>query len=242
MGGGLFLVAVGLFLMHGVEVGDDWTGLLPGFIVAGIGVGHDQPDDRRDGDRRRAGGAGGDGVGDQLARSARSASRRASRRSAPSSPRASARSSRPSSPAQPAGDSRPRGPVLRRGLLGRRSIRRSRTRPSRPRDCPANAADASFITAFNEILLIACGRRARRRRVLGFLMVRKRDFVGWAPERSRAAGARAPLRSPSPPAKRRARRGESVPARRYIRGRAARAADREPAPDRARRAAPRARA
>src|SRR5207237_3550025 len=36
---GLALVAVALFLMHGVEVDSSWTTLLPGFVVAGIGIG-----------------------------------------------------------------------------------------------------------------------------------------------------------------------------------------------------------
>jgi EmrB/QacA subfamily drug resistance transporter len=43
MGSGLILVGVGLLLMHGIEVGDSWTGLLPGFIVAGIGIGMTNP-------------------------------------------------------------------------------------------------------------------------------------------------------------------------------------------------------
>ena len=43
MGLGLILVGVGLLLMHGVDVGDEWTGLLPGFIVAGIGIGMTNP-------------------------------------------------------------------------------------------------------------------------------------------------------------------------------------------------------
>jgi EmrB/QacA subfamily drug resistance transporter len=43
MGTGLILVGVGLFLMHGVEVGDEWTALLPGFIVSGIGIGMTNP-------------------------------------------------------------------------------------------------------------------------------------------------------------------------------------------------------
>jgi EmrB/QacA subfamily drug resistance transporter len=36
---GLVLVGVGLALMHGVEPGSEWTDLLPGLIVAGIGDG-----------------------------------------------------------------------------------------------------------------------------------------------------------------------------------------------------------
>jgi hypothetical protein len=43
LGVGLLLVGVGLLLMHGVEVGDSWTGLLPGFLVAGVGIGLTNP-------------------------------------------------------------------------------------------------------------------------------------------------------------------------------------------------------
>ena len=43
LGGGLILVGVGLLLMHGVEVGDSWTVLLPGFLVAGVGIGMTNP-------------------------------------------------------------------------------------------------------------------------------------------------------------------------------------------------------
>jgi EmrB/QacA subfamily drug resistance transporter len=39
MVGGLALVGVGLLLMHGVQPGDDWTGLLAGFMVCGVGIG-----------------------------------------------------------------------------------------------------------------------------------------------------------------------------------------------------------
>ena len=43
MGTGMILVSLGLLLMHGVEVGDEWTALLPGFLVAGIGIGMTNP-------------------------------------------------------------------------------------------------------------------------------------------------------------------------------------------------------
>jgi EmrB/QacA subfamily drug resistance transporter len=43
LGGGLLLVGVGLLLMRQVEPGSDWTALLPGMIVAGIGVGFTNP-------------------------------------------------------------------------------------------------------------------------------------------------------------------------------------------------------
>ena len=39
MAGGLLLVAGGLLLMHGVSVDSEWTTLLGGFILAGIGIG-----------------------------------------------------------------------------------------------------------------------------------------------------------------------------------------------------------
>jgi len=43
MGTGMILVGLGLLLQHGIEVGDSWTGLLPGFILTGIGVGMTNP-------------------------------------------------------------------------------------------------------------------------------------------------------------------------------------------------------
>jgi EmrB/QacA subfamily drug resistance transporter len=43
LGAGLTMVGVGLILMHGVSPGSSWTTLLPGFIVAGAGVGTANP-------------------------------------------------------------------------------------------------------------------------------------------------------------------------------------------------------
>jgi EmrB/QacA subfamily drug resistance transporter len=39
VGVGLVLVGAGLFSMSGIDTGDDWTALLPGFVLTGIGVG-----------------------------------------------------------------------------------------------------------------------------------------------------------------------------------------------------------
>jgi EmrB/QacA subfamily drug resistance transporter len=39
LGGGLALVGVALLLMWGVKLSSDWTTLLPGFLVAGVGIG-----------------------------------------------------------------------------------------------------------------------------------------------------------------------------------------------------------
>jgi EmrB/QacA subfamily drug resistance transporter len=43
LGSGLTLVGIGLLLMHGVSVDSGWTTLLFGFIVAGIGIGTTNP-------------------------------------------------------------------------------------------------------------------------------------------------------------------------------------------------------
>ena len=39
MSGGLALTGVGLLLMAGLDVDSDWTALLAGFVVSGVGVG-----------------------------------------------------------------------------------------------------------------------------------------------------------------------------------------------------------
>lgn len=43
IGPGLVLVAVGMFLMTGLDAGSDWTHFIPGFIVAGLGAGMVNP-------------------------------------------------------------------------------------------------------------------------------------------------------------------------------------------------------
>ena len=42
-GGGLLVVGAGLLLMRGVDAQSDWTALLPGFVVAGFGIGTINP-------------------------------------------------------------------------------------------------------------------------------------------------------------------------------------------------------
>jgi EmrB/QacA subfamily drug resistance transporter len=39
IGPGFLLIGIGLLLMHGIDVGSEWTALLPGMIVAGVGAG-----------------------------------------------------------------------------------------------------------------------------------------------------------------------------------------------------------
>jgi EmrB/QacA subfamily drug resistance transporter len=43
IGGGLLFASAGLALMHGLSVSSDWTALLAGFIVSGIGIGLTNP-------------------------------------------------------------------------------------------------------------------------------------------------------------------------------------------------------
>jgi EmrB/QacA subfamily drug resistance transporter len=43
LGCGLILVGIGLLLMHGINPGDSWTGLLLGFVLSGIGIGMVNP-------------------------------------------------------------------------------------------------------------------------------------------------------------------------------------------------------
>ncbi len=43
LGAGLTLVGVGLLLMHGVSADSDWTTLLAGFLLAGVGIGITNP-------------------------------------------------------------------------------------------------------------------------------------------------------------------------------------------------------
>ena len=43
LGAGLALVGIGLLLMSGIEPDDDWTTLLAGFIVSGVGIGFINP-------------------------------------------------------------------------------------------------------------------------------------------------------------------------------------------------------
>ena len=43
LGAGMALIGIGLLLMHGVSADSDWTTLLAGFVVAGIGIGVANP-------------------------------------------------------------------------------------------------------------------------------------------------------------------------------------------------------
>ena len=131
MGTGLILVALGLLLMHGIDVTDDWTTLLAGSIVAGIGIGLTNPGSPRS----RSGSSTPPGPGwprGSTAPSARSGSQPAPPRSARSSSRRSARSWA-SCCRRRRRRSRRRSPRARRRARSRRCRRSSaRRRPTPP--------------------------------------------------------------------------------------------------------------
>ena len=175
MGVGLLLVSVGLFLMHGVRPGDSWTGLLPGFIVGGAGVGMTNPMIAETAlgvvPPARAGMASGInstfrqfGIATGVAALG-----------AVFSSRIGSELSRHLATA----------PAAARAHEGQLSAAVSsggihealKHVPAQFHATIQKVADASFITAFNEILLIAA-IVALVGALLGFLMVRKRDFIG----------------------------------------------------------------
>ncbi len=175
MGSGLVLVGIGLLLMHGIALGDSWTGLLAGFIVSGIGIGMTNPMIAETAlgvvPPARAGMASGiNSTFRQVGIATGVAGLGAVFQSRISSELTTQLSSQPAAV---------------RGHIGQLSdavssgaISQALTQvPQQFRGTIANAADTAFITAFNEILLIG-GAVAIVGGLLGFLMVRKRDFVG----------------------------------------------------------------
>ena len=173
LGVGLATVGVGLLLMHGVSPSSTWTTLLGRLPRRRHRHRHHQPRHRPGGDRRRPGREGGDGVGDQHD--------------------------------FPPGRDRDRGRRARRGLPVERRLQALRTaaaaRPSGLGELVASggsraaaavtppgirpevvhASDVAFVSAFNEIILIAA-ILSFVGAALGFFLVRSRDFVQSAPE------------------------------------------------------------
>ena len=226
LGTGLAVVGVGLLLMHGVSPDSEWTTLLAGFLVAGIGIGITNP-----------------GIG-QAAIAVVPVEK---------SGMGSGINTTFRQVGIATGVAGARGdlPVAGRLEAGRAAAARARTGSAKwsPRAAPAavaalplppaihakavHAADVAFVSGFNEIILIAA--------ILSFVGA----ALGFALVRSQRLRAATPAR-PSPPAGRRSassgNAGESVRARCYTEPHAARAADREPAADRAGRTAARRRA
>ena len=168
MGTGLMLVALGLLLMHGIDVGDDWT-THPRGRRWSPGSASGWP--TRASPRSRSGSSTPPGPGwprGSTAPSARSGSRPAPRRWARSSSRRSARSW-----ASCCRRRRRRSP--RRSPPAPRRARSHRCR-AQFREQAADAANTAFISALNEILLVGAAI-ALVGGIAGWLLVRGRDMV-----------------------------------------------------------------
>ena len=175
MGTGLILVGLGLTLMHGVEVGDSWTGLLPGFAIAGVGIGMTNPMIAETAlgvvPPARAGMASGInstfrqvGIATGVAGLGAVFQSRITSELATLAPQAP----------QQAADAVASG-AIDQAVQGA---------PPQFQDTALEAANQAFVTAFNEILLIAAAITIAGG-ILGFVLVRRRDFVtepGTQPE------------------------------------------------------------
>jgi len=168
LGGGLILVGIGLGLMHGIELGDSWTGLLPGFLISGGGIGMVNPTIASTAigvvEPARAGMASGInttfrqvGIATGVAGLGAIFSSKISSFLTAHLPQA------PSSFADAVASG-----AARQGV---------QAAPPQFREHALVTANHAFIVAFNEILLIGAIIAAVGG-VLGFLLVRPRDFVG----------------------------------------------------------------
>jgi EmrB/QacA subfamily drug resistance transporter len=167
IGAGLILVGIGLLLMHGVHAGDSWTGLLPGFVVAGVGIGMVNPSIASTAigvvQPARAGMASGINT---TFRQVGIATGVAGLGAVFQSKIASELSAKlPHAPASFAD-----------AVASGASQQAIQQAPPQFREHALAAGNQAFISAFNEILLIAAVI-ALVGGVLGFGMVRRRDFV-----------------------------------------------------------------
>jgi EmrB/QacA subfamily drug resistance transporter len=174
MGGGLVLVGIGLLLMHGVELGDDWTGLLPGFLVAGIGIGMTNPMIAETAlgvvPPARAGMASGiNSTFRQIGIATGVAGLGAVFQSRISSELATQLASAPPQVQAHKGQ-------LADAVASGAVQQALANVPGQFQATVGHAADTAFIAGFNEILLIGAGL-AIAGGILGFVLVRSRDFV-----------------------------------------------------------------
>ncbi len=174
MGAGLAITGLDLLLMRGVSVGDSWTGLLPGFILAGIGVGMTNPMIAQTAigvvSPQRAGMASGiNSTFRQVGIATGVAGLGAVFQSKIADHVTSMLASAPAPAQAHAGQF---ADAVSSGALHQAAAQA----PPAFQDRLVAIGDAAFVSAFNDILLIAalvCLAGA----VLGFLLVRKRDFV-----------------------------------------------------------------
>jgi EmrB/QacA subfamily drug resistance transporter len=167
LGVGLVLVGVGLLLMHGVQVGDSWTELLPGFLVAGVGIGLTNPAIASTAlgvvPPARAGMASGiNSTFRQIGIATGVAALGAVFQSRIASELSSSLPQAPSSFSDAVSSGATHQAVA--------------AAPAQFQDQALNAANHAFVTAFNEILLIGAAV-AIVGGILGLVMVRQSDFV-----------------------------------------------------------------
>jgi hypothetical protein len=167
LGVGLLLVGAGLLLMRGIAVGDSWTTLLPGFLVAGVGIGLTNPAIASTAlgvvPPARAGMASGiNSTFRQIGIATGVAGLGAVFQSRISSELAHTLPQAPSSFSD----------AVSSGATGQAVA----STPPQFRDQAASAASHAFVTAFNEILLIGAVV-AIVGGLLGLALVRQRDFV-----------------------------------------------------------------
>jgi predicted MFS family arabinose efflux permease len=188
LGAGLVLVGTGLVLMSGINPGDDWTTLLPGFIVAGIGIGCTNPPLATAAigvvEPRRSGAASGInstfrqvGIATGIAGLGALLQARVTDKLT----------------AALAGAPLPPGTQDRLGeaVVSGGTQAAANAAPPGTRELVARAAERAFIDGLNEILIVAAVV-AFAGGVLAFALVRSRDFVA---QQMAAAGAGGPPRA-----------------------------------------------
>ena len=178
LGAGLLLVGIGLLLMSGIEPSDDWTTLLAGFLVAGVGIGFINPPLATAAigvvEPRRAGAASGiNSTFRQVGTAVGIAGLGALLQSKVTDNLNTAL----------AGARLPRGAAdhLAEAVSSGGGAAAARAVPPGARELVATAARKAYIDGFNEILVVAAVL-AFVGAVLALVLVRRRDFVTFPAE------------------------------------------------------------
>jgi MFS family permease len=173
LGAGLLLVGIGLLLMSGIKPSDDWTTLLAGFLVAGVGIGFINPPLATAAigvvEPRRAGAASGiNSTFRQVGTAVGIAGLGALLQSKVTDNLDTAL----------AGARLPRGAAdhLAEAVSSGGGAAAARAVPPGARELVATAARKAYIDGFNEILVVAAVL-ALVGAVLAVVLVRQRDFV-----------------------------------------------------------------
>jgi predicted MFS family arabinose efflux permease len=173
LGAGLLLVSIGLLLMSGIDPSDDWTTLLAGFLLAGVGIGFINPPLATAAigvvEPRRAGAASGiNSTFRQVGTAVGIAGLGALLQSKVSDKLDAAL----------AGVPLPRGAgaQIAEAVSSGGGSAAAQAVPPQAREAVAAAAKKAFIDGFNEILVVAAVL-ALVGAVLALLLVRRRDFV-----------------------------------------------------------------